>query len=432
MIQYYKGLKKVERDKLNYALSRVKKRWLMSKIYKVAIIGGGFSGLVSAEKLSSLLGGESVLVLERNDRVGKKILATGNGRGNLSNEDISCENYHSITPADVSFAIEKYGNKSIVDYFNGLGMDISGEDGKLYPSSFQANSILDMLRFRLDYLKTDVRVNHRVDSVVKCSNGYKITADGKIFFCEKVIFACGGKAGKQYGTDGSAYALLQGLGHSVTPLYPSLVQLKTDQSKIKGLKGLKARVKASLIVDGREIKSFLGDILFTDYGISGNAIFYLSAYIPQNKKCKVNVEFLPDKTQDEIAEFLKLKFKKAHYLGVEDALTGVINKLIGRAILKTCGDFKSDERGAEIIARAIKRFSLDVVGTLSFDYAQVTKGGIPFAEINSTTMESKKSKGVYVVGEMLDVDGDCGGYNLQWAYSSASVACDGVLKNENR
>ena len=404
----------------------------MNKVYKVAIIGGGFSGLVSAEKLSSRIGGENVLVLERNDRVGKKILATGNGRGNLSNENVSVYNYHSILPSDVSYGIEKYGNKSIIDYFKGLGVDVSVEDGKIYPSSFQANSILDMLRLKLEYLKTDIRVGYRVDSVKCNGKAYKILANGESFFAEKVIFACGGKAGKQYGTDGTAYSLLQGLGHTVTPLYPSLVQIKTDVSKIKGLKGLKSQAVATLIVDGKKIKSFLGDVLFTDYGVSGNAIFYLSAYLPQNKKCSINLAFLPDKSEGEIAEFLQSKFMNVKYLGIEDALTGVVNKQIGRAIIRDCEGISLNEDGAKKIARAIKNFSLNVVGTLGFDYAQVTKGGIPFNEVVATTMESKKSKDVYVVGEMLDVDGDCGGYNLQWAYSSASIACDGVLRYENR
>ncbi len=404
----------------------------MSKIYKVAIIGGGFSGLICAEKLSAILGGDNVLLFEKNDRVGKKILATGNGRGNISNVNLSVDNYHSISGASVGYAIEKYGNKSIIGYFNGLGVDCSVEDKKIYPSSFQANSILDMLRLRLEYLKTDVKVGYKVESVLSNGKHYVVKANGESFLASKVIFACGGKAGKQYGTDGTSYAVLQKLGHTVTPLYPSLVQVKTDTAKIKGLKGLKSQVVASLIVDGKAVKSFAGDVLFTDYGVSGNAIFYLSAYIPQNKKSKISLSFLPDKTEDDICEFLKFKFKNIHYLGVEDALTGVINKLIGRAIVKTCENVRANDNGARIIASAVKNFTLDVVGTLSFDYAQVTKGGIPFNEIDSKSMQSKKSKGVYVVGEMLDVDGDCGGYNLQWAYSSAMVACDGVLEYENR
>lgn len=404
----------------------------MGKIFKVAIIGGGFAGLVSAERLSSVLGGENVLLLEKNNRVGKKILATGNGRGNISNCDLSVERYHSIKGADVAFAIEKYGNKSIIDYFRGLGVDSSVEEGKIYPSSFQANSILDMLRLRLEFLNTQILVDSNVESVCRSGNNYIISTKSERFIAKQVIFACGGKAGKQYGTDGTSYSLLQGLGHTVTSLYPSLVQVKTDTAKIKGLKGLKSQAVASLLVNGRFVKSFEGDVLFTDYGVSGNAIFYLSAYVPQKEKCKIVLSFLPDKTETEICEFLKEKFKRVSYLGVDDALTGVLNKLIGKAVVKACGQISTNDMGAAAIAHALKNFSLDVIGTLGFDYAQVTKGGIPFSEVDRETMQSKRAKGVYIVGEMLDVDGDCGGYNLQWAYSSASVACDGVLAYENR
>lgn len=404
----------------------------MSKIYKVAIIGGGFAGLVCAEKLSSALGGDSVLLLEKNNRVGKKILATGNGRGNISNCDLTVEKYHSVKGADVAYPIEKYGNKSIIGYFRGLGVDCSVEDGKIYPSSFQANSVLDMLRLRLEFLKTQIVVDASVTAVKKSGDNYLISTNGANYLAKQVIFACGGKAGKQYGTDGTSYSLLQNLGHTVTSLSPSLVQVKTDTSKIKGLKGLKSQAVASLYVGGKFVKSFEGDVLFTDYGVSGNAIFYLSAYIPQNEKCKITLSFLPDKTENEISQFLKQKFKQVSYLGVDDALTGVLNKLIGKAVVKTCGQISANDKGAGLIAHAVKNFSLDVIGTLGFDYAQVTKGGIAFSEIDPKTMQSKKCRYIYIVGEMLDVDGDCGGYNLQWAYSSASVACDGVLAYENR
>ena len=405
----------------------------MKGVYKVAVIGGGFSGLICAEILSSHFGGDSVLLLEKNDRVGKKILATGNGRGNVTNVDLSSDKYHSVCGANVSSVLEKYGNKSIIDYFNGLGVDFSVEDGKVYPSSFQANSILDMLRLRLDYLGTEINVSSEVKSVRPHGEVFLVATESERFFAQSVIFACGGKAGKQYGTDGTAYKLLTELGHSITELFPSLVQVKTDTAKIKGLKGLKQQAEASVLVKGKRIKSFTGDILFTDFGVSGNAIFYLSAYLPKNQDAEISISFLPDKSEDEIAGFILRKFNELPYVGVEDVLVGVINKLIGRAIVKDCGQIAKNEKGARVIASRIKNFRLSVKGTLGFDNAQVTKGGIRSKEIDFNNMESKIQSGLFVVGEMLDVDGDCGGYNLQWAYSSARVACDGVIsKDENR
>ena len=403
----------------------------MEKIYKVAIIGGGFSGLICAEVLSANFGGEEILVLEKNDRVGKKILATGNGRGNFTNLEISEDNYHSVCGADFIYPLRKYGNKSIIGYFRRLGVDYSEENGRVYPSSFQANSILDTLRSKLEYLKTDVRVLSEVVSIKKKDGVFKLFTNSGKFFAEKVIYACGGCAGKQYGTDGSSYKLLTPFGHRVTETFPSLVQMKTDVQKIKGLKGLKQQATVSLIVNGRALKSFTGDLLFTDYGVSGNTIFNLSAYIPPHEKCQISISFLPDKTKDEVAEFLCEKLKTLPYVGVEDVLTGVINKQIGRAIVKDCGGISRDYQSAKKIAEKLKDFRLNVNGTLGFDSAQVTKGGFLDCDVSTMNMQSKWVDGLYIVGEALDVDGDCGGYNLQWAYSSAMVACEGIIGNED-
>ncbi len=404
----------------------------MQKTYSVAIIGGGFSGLVCAETLSCKFGGENVLLIEKNDRVGKKILATGNGRGNFTNLDLSPEKYHSVCGASVSKILNKYGNKSIIDYFKGLGVDYSTENGKVYPSSFQANSLLDMLRLKLDYLKTEIKTASRVEKVVKVKGGFKIIANEE-YFAKTVIFACGGKASKQYGTDGTSYAILEELGHTVTKLYPSLVQVKTDTSKIKGLKGLKQEADISVIRNGKSVVSFRGDVLFTDFGVSGNAVFYASAYLPTDTKCKLSISFLPEKSKQEIEDFIVNKFKNLPYLSVEECLTGVINKQIGKAIIKDCGNLSKNQKSASIIAQKVKDFTLDVKGTLGFDNAQVTKGGIRFSEVCELTLQSKLVSGLFIVGEALDVDGDCGGYNLQWAYSSAKTACDGVIDYyENR
>lgn len=405
----------------------------MQKTYYVAIIGGGFSGLILADVLSSAIGAEKVLLIEKNDRVGKKILATGNGRGNITNLSVGEENYHSVNGANVGEIINKYGNKSIIGYFNGLGVAVSDEEGKVFPSSFQANSVLDALRQKLDYLKTDIKVGEGVTLVEKNGKGFKITTQSGEYFAQKVVFACGGKAGKQYGTDGSAYSLLKPFGHTVTKLYPSLVQVKTDVQKIKGLKGIKQRATVTAISNGEKIKSFTGDLLFTDFGVSGNVIFNLTAYFPVEKSVMLSIAFLPDKSWGELSEFIASKFKNMPFVNGEDVLTGIINKQVGKAIVKECQGLTYDEKGAKKLASLIKDFRLEVKGTLGFDYAQVTKGGIPFNQVSPRDMQSVKVKDLYIVGEMLDVDGDCGGYNLQWAYSSAMTAADGVINDyENR
>ncbi len=396
------------------------------KIYEVAVLGGGFSGLVSAIILSDFFGGENVLVLEKNDRVGKKILATGNGRGNVTNSSVSAENYHSSgVMADVANTLEKYGNKSIIAFFRSLGVPVTSDGDRIYPASLQANSLLDSMRAKLGYLKTDIGVNAECQKI-EGGRGYYVirTMEGE-YAAKRVIFATGGKAGKQYGTDGSAFEILKKHGVKITPLSPAIVQLKTETEWIKGLKGLKEKAFVTAYDGEKPIKNFFGDVLFTDYGVSGNAAFYLSSYLVGAENPQISISFT-GMEQAELADFLKQKIASLPYVTVDDVLSGVINKQIGKAIVKRSGVKTADERSMEKIARIAKDFRLKVVGTLGFDYAQVTRGGVAAEELGDG-FELKKLPGVYVAGEATDVDGDCGGYNLQWAYSSARAACDKII-----
>lgn len=396
------------------------------KIYEVAVLGGGFSGLVSAIILSDFFGGENVLVLEKNDRVGKKILATGNGRGNVTNSSISAENYHSSgAMADVANTLEKYSNKSIIAFFRSLGVPVTSDGDRIYPASLQANSLLDSMRAKLGYLKTDIGVNAECQKIEGGRGRYVIrTMEGE-YAAKRVIFATGGKAGKQYGTDGSAFEILKKHGVKITPLSPAIVQLKTETEWIKGLKGLKEKAFVTAYDGEKPIKNFFGDVLFTDYGVSGNAAFYLSSYLVGAKNPQISISFT-GMEQAELADFLKQKIASLPYVTVDDVLSGVINKQIGKAIVKRSGVKTADERSMEKIARIAKDFRLKVVGTLGFDYAQVTRGGVAAEELGDG-FELKKLPGVYVAGEATDIDGDCGGYNLQWAYSSARAACDKII-----
>lgn len=396
------------------------------KNYEVAVLGGGFSGLVSAIILSEFFGGENVLVLEKNDRVGKKILATGNGRGNVTNSSVSAENYHSSgVMTDVANTLEKYGNKSIIAFFRSLGVPVTADGDRIYPASLQANSLLDSMRAKLEYLKTDIKTNAE-GLKIDCERGRYVirTASGE-FAAKRVVFATGGKAGKQYGTDGSAFEILKEHGVKITPLSPAIVQLKTETEWIKGLKGLKEKALVTAYDGERPLKSFVGDVLFTDYGVSGNAAFYLSSYLVGAKDPQISISFT-GMEQTELADFLKEKIASLPYVAADDVLSGVINKQIGKAIVKRSGVKMADERSMERIASVAKNFRLKVAGTLGFDYAQVTRGGVAAEELGDG-FELKKMPGVYVAGEATDVDGDCGGYNLQWAYSSARAVCDKII-----
>ena len=396
------------------------------KNYEVAVLGGGFSGLVSAIILSGFFGGENVLVLEKNDRVGKKILATGNGRGNVTNSNVSADNYHSSGEmTDVANTLGKYGNKSIIEWFRSLGVPVTADGDRIYPASLQANSLLDCMRAKLEYLKTDIKTNAECLKIERERGQYAIHTPDEKFFAKKVIFAAGGKAGKQYGTDGSAFEILKKHGVKITPLFPAIVQLKTETEWIKGLKGLKEKSLVTAYDGEKPLKSFFGDVLFTDYGVSGNAAFYLSSYLVGAKNPQISISFT-GMEQAELADFLKEKIATLPYVTADDVLSGVINKQIGKAVVKRSGVKTTDESSMERIARLTKDFRLKVVGTLGFDYAQVTRGGVAAEELGDG-FELKKLPGVYVAGEAADVDGDCGGYNLQWAYSSARIACDKII-----
>ena len=241
--------------------------------------------------------------------------------------------------------------------------------------------------------------------------------------------ACGGAAGKAYGTDGSGYALAKSLGHTVTEVYPSLVQLKTQTDKIRGLKGIKTEAEVTVLIDGKAAAKSRGDVLFTDYGVSGNAIFSVSPVISGKKNDELVLSFVPEKSQTELAEIIKNAIFALPYKDGDEVLGGIVNKRVARAALKAA-DCGAEIRYAAKIAQTLKNFTLKVEGTLGFDCAQVTHGGVRLTEVNPITMESKKVKGLYFSGEILDVDGDCGGFNLQWAFSSGSAAAEAII-NEN-
>lgn len=398
--------------------------------YRVAIVGGGFSGLVSAIILSERFGGKNVALLEKNDRVGKKILATGNGRGNITNLEITADNYHSQNGFDVKNAIEKYGNKSIIDFFYKLGIPVTTDGNRVYPASLQASSILDAMREKLDYLKTEIFTEAECREIKSDGGAFVLKTDGFDCRAQNVIFAVGGKCGKQYGTDGSAFGVIEKLGVKITDLHPAIVQLKTETDKIRGLKGLKEKAVVSAYDGDKFLKSFYGDVLFTDFGISGNAAFYLSSYLVGVKSPSAVISFT-EKSQEELADFLIEKVKNLPYVTLENLLNGVMNKQVGRAVVKSSGVKDTGENSLKKIAATAKKFTLKVTGTLGFDYAQVTRGGVPFSAVDDC-FELKNARGLFVVGEALDADGDCGGYNLQWAYSSARVATDKITAKQNR
>ena len=387
----------------------------MSKNYTVAIIGGGASGLVSGLILAKKGYGKDTVILEKCDRVGKKLAVTGNGQGNLFNYDLTSSHYHA-KKGFVDYAINKYGVKEYVDFLRSVGIVTVNEDGKAYPLSKQANSVVDMYRSCLFEKGVEVLTSSEVKRIEKQGDKYLVFVNGEQITADYVIFACGGKAGKQFGTDGTQYDLLANFGHKTTKLYPSLVQLKCDNKDYRILDGIKCEVRLTL--NGT---SYDGDLLFTKYGISGSAVFYLSAYLNNDGRDIVFADFLPKYSEEEVFDMLSEKKKNMPWLSLRELFIGIINKKVGEVIAKISGnDLKT-------AVRTLKNFKNDVTGTLGFDYAQVTRGGFITDCIDGKTMQSTLSENLYIIGEALDVDGDCGGYNLQWAFSSASLAVNCII-----
>lgn len=379
--------------------------------FDVAIIGGGASGMACAVCLSdSKL---KIAVIEAGDRLGKKLASTGNGQGNISNLDLSGEHYFggNVPLVEKIACNDPYDGARLFDC-----LFAPDDNGRIYPTGRQASALCDDLISKLRLNK--VEIIH--SKVINLEKGFKLSLEnGQAISSKFVVLCVGGKAQKQFKTDGSSYALATNLGHNLTKLYPSLVQLKTDTKYIKTLKGIRSDCIASAIVDGKTVKSVRGDVIFTDYGISGNAIFSLSSYVADKPNAVISLEFLPDISVETIKA--NLERRKNNGQPVEELLSGTLHNQLGRAIIRRAGsDLNS-------ITKTLKNFTLEVVGTLGFDYAQVTKGGINMRDI-SDELESKLAKNLFFAGEVLDVDGDCGGYNLQWAFTSGMTVARSILK----
>ena len=400
-------------------------------MYDILVIGGGASGMmaaIAAKEENIML---SVAVVERNNRVGKKILTTGNGRCNITNKNINIKRYHGKNLDFADFPLSVMDLDKTLEFFKKLGMYPKFEDDKVYPYSLQASSVVDILRMKMAEYNIAEICDFKCSDIKKENNIFLITSsDGKKIKSKRVIVCCGGKASPKCGTDGNAYKLLQRFGHKCTALYPSLVQLRSDSPHLVPMKGVKNDSLISIYVDNKFIKSEYGELLFTDYGLSGPPVFQLSRIASkacsENKNVFVTVDLMPDVEYEELVDVLKSRNK---FVPVAEFLTGMTNKLVGRQILKSCGieKFNTDSQiiSDDIIikiANCIKYWRFNITGTNSWDMSQVTAGGIVTDDFDSKTMESEFVDGLYAAGEILDVDGDCGGFNLQWAWSSGYIA----------
>ncbi len=386
--------------------------------FDVAIVGGGASGLACAVTLKRNNPKISIAIIDACDRLGKKLAATGNGQGNVSNANLSPSRYHGGGAALAEeIACKDY--KLPLSLFNCLFE--TDEEGRVYPSGRQASALSDsLIREITDSSVTVINPAFVTDLqkgfVLTLSTGVKLRA-------ERVVLACGGKAQKQFKTDGSGYALAQKFGHSVTPLYPSLVQLKTDTQYTKTLKGIRAQCRVTAYgkdYPNGKSPAFCGDVIFTEYGVSGNAIFKLSSYVAGRDNVTLSIEFLPFVSKESVEEDVRRKAALGY--PPSELLSGTLHNQIGRAIIKRAGDDPA------AVAQTVKDFRLKVFGSLGFDYAQVTRGGVSVKDIG-LDLQSKLVKNLYFAGEIIDVDGDCGGYNLNWAFASGMRVAESIISS---
>lgn len=398
---------------------------------QVIIIGGGASGLVAA--IAAGREGAKVTILEHMDRVGKKILSTGNGRCNMTNLVMEAECYRCGQPDFPMQVIDQFSIWDTLTFFDELGIITKNRNGYIYPNSEQASSVLDTFRMEIDHLGIDVRTGIRVQSVrKKKKGGFLVTTDQGEVSGDALILATGSKAAPQTGSDGSGYALAKSLGHRVIPPLPALVQLRCAGKFFKQLAGVRCEARVTLCVDGQAVADDLGEVQLTDYGISGIPTFqvsrYASAALAQKKKVTAVLDFLPSKTEEEAVHFIRRRVSYVGYRISSEMLTGVVHKKLAAVLLKMAGvpvyvpvsqvPFEVWER----LTRLLKSFTVEITATNSFDQAQVCCGGVDVRDIDAVTMESRLVPELYLTGELLDVDGICGGYNLQWAWSTGFIA----------
>ena len=393
----------------------------------IGIVGGGASGmaaaLAAAEEHSN-----QVLLFERQARLGRKLLATGNGRCNLTNLYISDDRFHGEQPAFAKSAITAFAPEETLAWFRQLGLfTVSEASGRVYPYSDQANSVVDVLRYALEQDNINLHMGFEVMKIRRTDGGFFVENGQESVFCHRLIIACGGLAGSKLGGTMAGYKLLAKLGHHTTKLRPSLVQLKSSWGGIAGLKGVRANCKAAIYCDGKLHGESIGEIQFTEYGISGPVIFEISRDACQRSgQWSCVLDLLPDVSKDVLmAELLR---RRETQLPVEELLTGILHNRLGRVLTKAAGVRVSGQVSAlsnediRQVAAAVKSFEMVLTEPLGMDAAQVTAGGVRTEEFDPHTMESLLVPGLYACGEVLDIDGDCGGFNLQWAWSSGRCA----------
>ena len=399
----------------------------------IIIVGGGAAGMMAA--ISAKRQGAHVTILERNPRVGKKILVTGNGRCNFTNINTEISHYNGDNPKFAYSALSQFDTYATINLFEKLGIAHKVEElGKVFPMSDQASSVLDVLLYELNDIGVNIICNAHLNNIIKKGNSFKIhLKDKPPIQCGSVIVAAGGKAMPSTGSDGNGFELAKKLGHSVIDIFPALVQLKLEGAFFDQIQGVKFVGTAELLHKDKPLAKDRGDILFANYGISGPPILQISRragkLLQMGENAILKITIIDTMSKDELRQYMMQRFKDSSNKTVDFSLVGLINKRLIPVLLREAGiknikkpvaNLSSKEQ--EKIIHILTDWRFKIRGTRSWPSAQVTAGGVDTSEIDPSTMESKLVEGLFFAGEVIDIDGLCGGFNLQWAWSSGFVA----------
>lgn len=402
---------------------------------KTVIVGGGAAGLMAAVLLGRVLHGD-VLLLERLPRVGKKLLATGNGTCNITNIHAAKARYHGDS-ALAAAVLEKFSPADALRFYESIGVVCETRpDGKCYPLCEQAAAVLDCLRMAAAECGAEMRCEQTVKALVPQKGGLQVKTDKGDIFAETVLVCTGGAAAPSLGGSTDGYALLTALGHRRTPLFPAIVQLRTDTALVRAMKGVRVDAAVTVTTEKAQRRE-VGEVLFTDYGLSGPPVLQVSRLAADWERqkrgaCTATLDLFPTLSEKDVAALLE-KRRAFATRTMEDFFTGLLQKRVGQTVVRACGLPLTQPIGAlrdadvKRLAATVKGWTFAVLGTQGFGGAQVTAGGIDTVDFDRATLQSKKAPRLFAAGEMLNVDGDCGGFNLQFAASSAAAAAGGIL-----
>lgn len=381
----------------------------------IIIIGAGASGIVTA--INAKNKNNRVRLLEKNDRIGKKLLATGNGRCNYTNMNLSEKNYSS--PDFVKRTLEDFSNEDLINYFRILGLESTLDGNRVYPISLKANSVLNILIYWLEKKGIEVKTKSQVKEIKKTKKGYEVITNEETLSADIVVAAFGGKAMPASGSDGVSFEILKKMGIRVTDLKPALTQLKLDSKYLKHLSGTKVIGRARLLRDEKVIDEREGEILFTNYGISGPPILDMSVNTEEGDV--IEVPLINNLKKDSI-DMVYNRYYMFPDFSLEEFLMGLVDKKFIHYIVDSLDMDKNTAMNMismgdfEKIIGLLLKSRFKVTGNTGFKNAQVTRGGVSLDEVSPENYEAKKYKDLYIIGEALDIDGDCGGYNLHFAF----------------